>query len=77
MTATRVVVWVLGLALVVAAVFLLFFETGLHRFVPIGIALAGLLLIIGVAIMGAADRFRGTRVEDRPVTRERIEEHHH
>lgn len=42
--------------MVVIALFLLFFETGLARWIPLSIAGAALLLIIGVAVMSMSDR---------------------
>lgn len=59
MNGTRLVVWLIGVALVVVAMFLLFFETGVASYVPVGIALAGLLLIVGVIVMGMSEKMRG------------------
>jgi len=70
MNATRVLVWVIGLALVVVAAYMLFFQTGLNRFVPLGIAAAGLLLIIGVSIMSMSEKLPGDHEE------KVVEEHH-
>ena len=70
MSAGRVLAWVIGLALVVIAAFMLFFETGLDAYVPLTIAGAGLLLIIGVAVMGASEKMRSEHHEG-PT-----EEHH-
>lgn len=56
MNATRVFLWIVGALLIVTALVLLFFETGLATWVPTGIALAGLLLVIGLFVMGLSDK---------------------
>lgn len=64
-------VFILGLGLVIVAGWLLFFQAGLDRWVPLGIAGAGLLLLIGLLVIG----FSQNAASDRHV--ERIDEHHH
>jgi len=70
MNGTRLVVWIIGVALVVFAIFLLFFQTGLSAYVPAGIALAGLILIVGVIVMSAAEGMHSHEHVEPP--RERI-----
>jgi small neutral amino acid transporter SnatA (MarC family) len=72
MDATRVLIWIIGLALVVVAAFMLFFQTGLNRFVPLSIAGAGLLLIIGVAVMSMSEKMH----DDHETVTEEHHEHH-
>ena len=68
MNGARLVIWILGLALVVTAAWMLFFQTGLNHYVPLTIAGAGLLLIVGVAIMSMSEKMRSDRTH--------VEEHH-
>lgn len=51
----RVVLYFLGIILVVAALAIFFFQTGLNRWVPVSLLAAGVLLIIGLAVMSFAD----------------------
>ena len=55
MNAGRVVLYFLGIVLVVAALAIFFFQTGLNRWVPVSLLAAGVLLIIGLAVMSFAD----------------------
>jgi hypothetical protein len=55
MNAARVVVFILGLALVLVGAWMLFTQTGLDRWVPIGIAAAGLLVLIGLLVIGFSE----------------------
>ncbi|HVL88485.1 MAG TPA: hypothetical protein VM681_10860 [Candidatus Thermoplasmatota archaeon] len=73
MYGTRMATWVLGLVLVILAIALLFFTTGLDRFVPVSVAAAALLLIVGVAVMAMADRV-GAYPTDRTYVDERYVE---
>lgn len=68
--------WMLGVLLVLAAVFIFFMETGLARWVPFSLAAAGVILFIGLAIMSFAEKS-----PSEPVVEERrthhVDEHHH
>jgi hypothetical protein len=46
--------WMLGIVVILAGVFLLYFEAGLSRWVSLGIVGAGVLLFVGMAIMAFA-----------------------
>ena len=65
MSAGRGIMYLLGIILVVAALAMFFFESGLNRWVPVGLLAAGVLLIIGLAVMS----FANTAPEERPVRR--------
>lgn len=65
MSAGRSVLYLLGIILVVAALGMFFFQTGLNRWVPVGLLAAGVLLIIGLAVMS----FANSAPEERPVRR--------
>lgn len=52
------VLWFVGLVLILVAVWVLFTQTDLNRYVPLGVVLAILLLIVGIAVMATSDRFR-------------------
>lgn len=47
----------IGVLLVIAAAWMLLVQTGLSRWIPAGIAGAAILLFIGVAVMGASEKF--------------------
>lgn len=51
----RLTLSVAGIILVVASLAMFFFASGLNRWVPVGILGAGLLLIIGIAVVGYAE----------------------
>ena len=55
MSAGRGILYLLGVILVVAALAMFFFQTGLNRWVPVGLLAAGVLLIIGLAVMSFAN----------------------
>ncbi|HUR25879.1 MAG TPA: hypothetical protein VM327_07705 [Candidatus Thermoplasmatota archaeon] len=55
LSAGRAIMYFLGVILVIAALAMLFFQTGLQRWVPVGLLAAGVLLIIGLAVMSFAD----------------------
>ena len=65
MSAGRSILYLLGIILVVAALAMFFFQTGLNRWVPVGLLAAGVLLIIGLAVMS----FANTAPEERHVRR--------
>lgn len=73
MNASRLVLYLFGGALVVLSLWMMFFETGLNRWVPIGVAAAGLLLIVGLIVMGSADEV----TEDAHHRDVEVQEHHH
>lgn len=55
MSAGRGILYLLGVVLVVGALAMFFFQTGLNRWVPVGLLAAGVLLIIGLAVMSFAN----------------------
>ena len=55
MSAGRSILYLLGILLVIAALAMFFFESGLNRWVPVGLLAAGVLLIIGLAVMSFAN----------------------
>ena len=63
MNPARTLLYFFGIVLVIAAIAIFFFETGLQRWVPVSLLLAGILLIIGLSVMGFA--------EDAPAERRR------
>lgn len=69
-SASRAILYFLGVILVIAALAMFFFQTGLDRWVPVGLLAAGVLLIIGLAVMSFADNapedrtYRGRRHHD-------------
>jgi hypothetical protein len=58
----RVFFWILGACLVLGALASLFLQAGLSRWVPLGMAAAGLILIFGLLVMGAANAAQPTPV---------------
>lgn len=56
MNVARMLLFFLGGALMIVAVAMLFFETGLSRWIPGSIAAAGLILLVGLLVVGLADR---------------------
>ena len=69
MSASRAVMYFLGVILVVVALAMFFFQTNLDRWVPVGLLAAGVLLIIGLAVMSFAD--------SAPPEHTRRDTHHH
>lgn len=65
MSAGRSILYLLGIILVVAALAMFFFQSGLDRWVPVGLLAAGVLLIIGLAVMS----FANNAPEERRVRR--------
>ncbi|HWG89350.1 MAG TPA: hypothetical protein VNZ52_00725 [Candidatus Thermoplasmatota archaeon] len=63
-----ILVYVIGLALVLAAVWVIFTQTGLANWIPGAIVVALVLLVLGLGVMSLSDRFRGT---DREVVYDR------
>ena len=55
LSASRAILYFLGIVLVIAALAIFFFATGLDRWVPVSLLAAGVLLIIGLAVMSFAD----------------------
>ena len=70
-SAGRAILYFLGVILVIAALAMFFFQTNLDRWVPVGFLAAGVLLIIGLAVMSFADN----APEDRSYRR--TDTHHH
>ena len=62
LSASRAILYFLGIVLVIAALAIFFFQTGLDRWVPVGLLAAGVLLIIGLAVMSFADNAPEERV---------------
>lgn len=52
---SRAVLYFFGILLVVVALAVFFFATGLDRWVPVSLLAAGVLLIIGLSVMSFAD----------------------
>ncbi len=73
MSATRLMLYTLGSLFVIGGIVMLFFETGLDKWISSGMALAGLIIIVGVAVMGLADKAR----KDVHVDEHHVDEHHH
>ncbi len=67
MSAKRLLLYGLGSALAIGGLVLLFFETGLSNWVPSGIAVAGLIIMVGVAVIGMSNKARKEM---------RVDEHH-
>lgn len=65
------VVFILGLALILVGAWMLFFQTGLNQWVPVGVAGAGLLVLIGLLVIG----FSENATSDHKRV-EHIDEHH-
>lgn len=59
----RMLLYLVGIALVVGALVMFFFYAGLNRWVPITMLVAGILLVIGLAVMGFADNAPSERHE--------------
>lgn len=51
---SRMVLYFFGILLVVVAIAVFFFASGLDRWVPVSLLAAGILLIIGLSVMGFA-----------------------
>jgi hypothetical protein len=59
--------YLLGAILVVVGIAMFFFETGLNRWVPTTLLIAGIILVLGLSVMGFANNApeaRRTYVED-------------
>lgn len=59
MNGTRLVMWILGVFLVITAVSIFVFATGLDRWIPFSIAAAAVILFIGIAVMSFAEKAHG------------------
>ena len=55
-TIARLVLYLLGAFLIVLALWMFYVAAGVAQWVPVGIAIAGLVVIAGLLIIGAADR---------------------
>lgn len=58
----QAVLYTLGAVILVVGIVLLFVESGLATWIPTGIALAGLLIIVGLLVIGLSDRDKDTEV---------------
>jgi hypothetical protein len=70
----RAFLWFIGAALFAGGLVLLYYGYGLSRWIPFAAAVAGALLIIGLIVMGTADRARSlpnTNVIVKPTVIER------
>lgn len=68
----RTLLYVLGAVLMIVGIGMLFFETGLDAWVPAGVALAGLIILVGLLIVGLSERApEGPPREERVVERPR------
>lgn len=67
MNPARTLLYICGIILVVGALWMFFFSAGLARWVPVSMLVAGILLVVGLAIMGFADR----SPDDAPLTSSR------
>lgn len=65
---TKFAVYMIGLLLVVAAGYVLLTQTGVSAYVPAGIILVALLLLLGLGIMGGSQR-----IDNSTPTREIVE----
>lgn len=68
---TRILAYVVGLAIVVAGIYVLFTQTPLADYIPGGVVLAIVLLVIGLGVMMLSTSFTSPRavVTDRTVER--------
>jgi uncharacterized membrane protein len=55
MSASRTMLYFLGIVLVIVAISVFFFTAGLNRWIPVSMLAAGILLIIGLSVMGFAE----------------------
>ncbi len=51
-TVIRLLLYLLGAFLLILDLWLIFFETGLDRWVPVGVAVAGVILLLGLVAIG-------------------------
>jgi len=70
MAIARTLLYFLGGVLLIGGIVLLFVETGLADWVPGGVALAGLIILIGLLVMGMADH----TTEERHVIHEHADD---
>lgn len=56
MSPTRTILWVFGVGLLIAGLMLIYFETGVAQWIPSTIAVAGLLIIVGLLVIGFSER---------------------
>ena len=57
----RMLLYLLGAILVVVGISMFFFETGLDRWVPTTLLIAGIVLVLGLSVMGFANSAPETR----------------
>ena len=69
-SASRMIMYLLGAGLVVLAVVMFFFAGNLDRWIPVSMLIAGILLILGLAVMGFADN----APSDRHVVERRVDD---
>jgi hypothetical protein len=74
MNAGRAGLYFIGVLLVVGALMMFFFQAGLNRWVPVGMLAAGVLLIIGLAVMSFADTAPPERTVERRYGEGRVDE---
>lgn len=78
MNPARVIMWFLGAFLVVVALAMLYFNSGLDNWIPAAIAGAGLLLIIGLLVLSFAGNAPSDAHDNvHAGTTVHKEEHHH
>lgn len=49
--ATKIILYLVGLALVIAGIFVLFTQTPLADYIPVGVVFAVVLLVLGLGVM--------------------------
>lgn len=52
----RVILYLIGVGLFALGLWILFFAAGVDRWVPASVLAAGFVLLVGLLVMGAADR---------------------
>lgn len=64
---TRIVVWLLGILIIMAALYVLWSSTGLRDVIPEGVVFAVVLLVLGLGVLGAASQIRGSHARTEVV----------
>jgi thiol:disulfide interchange protein len=67
MGTARLAIYLVGLVIVVAAVWVFLTQTAVGRSVPAGLALAIILLLVGIGVMASARSINDRRVTSRVV----------
>ena len=79
MNPARLAVMLVGFGLILMAALVLYFETDLRNQIPVGVAVAILLLLLGLIVIAFSDElrraYRGAHYVDRTPVVERIETH--